>query len=274
MSDRHEASGAPGPAPTGAEGCLDREPLGTCLLFPRSCGPEGATFVAGDDAGVRLASYRFEGHPGAGWLLHFHGNGELAADYADDPGGHLFGLGVNLCFAEYRGYGPSTGTPTLRALLGDAEAQLRGLGVPPGRVVVYGRSLGSLAAIELAARHPDLAGVIVESGIADVAERLLLRVEQAEVPFPLDAVPAEVARYFDHRAKLGRYLGPLLVIHAERDDLVPARHARSLHAWGGGAERALVLLPRGDHNSLLWLNRDAYREAVGGFLDRLGLTGP
>jgi pimeloyl-ACP methyl ester carboxylesterase len=262
----------PGPDADGVAGCLDREPLGTCLFFPRACGPAGATFVDGGD-GVRLASYRVADHPGAGWLLHFHGNGELAREYAEDDSGPLRGLGVNVCFADYRGYGPSTGRPTLRNLLDDAAAQLRGLGVPPGRVVVYGRSLGSLAAIELAARNPDLAGVIVESGIADLAERLLEYVEQAEVPFPLEAVPAEVLRHFDHRAKLAAYRGPLLVIHAEGDDLIPPSHARDLHAWGGGTDRTLLLLPRGDHNSLIALNREAYRAAVAGFVGRVGVRG-
>ena len=261
----------PRPSPTGAEGCLDRPPLGTCLLFPRPSGPEGATFVDGD--GPRLASYRIEEHPDAGWLLHFHGNGELAANYGQDGSGPLIGLGVNVAFAEYRGYGASTGDCTLQALLDDAESHLRALGVAPRRVVVYGRSLGSLAAIELAGRHPYLAGIVVESGIADVAERLLVRVDPAVVGLSRNAVAAEVAHHFDHRAKLSRYRGPLLVIHAEHDELVDSRHARDLHAWGSGKDKELLLFPHGDHNTLIWLNRGTYRRTVQGFLDRVGLRG-
>ena len=249
---------------------LDHPLIGTSLFFPRQCDPDGASFV--DCGQVRLSCYRYDIYPKAGWLIHFHGNGELAADYAQGQSSALFGLGVNLCFAEYRGYGASTGVPTLRSLLDDCECHIRALGVPANRVVAYGRSLVSLAAIELASRHPDLAGLILESGIADLLERLEIRVNTASLGIPPAALAADVARHFDNRAKLQGYPGPMLVIHAEKDGMIDPRHARNLLAWGGGSDKELILFPLGDHNTIVRFNHVDYRNVVRAFLDRLGLT--
>jgi pimeloyl-ACP methyl ester carboxylesterase len=255
---------------TGATEYLDHPSIRTSLFFPRQCDPDEASFI--DCGKVRLSCYRYEFHPEDGWLIHFHGNGELAADYARGQSSVLFGLGVNLCFAEYRGYGASTGVPTLRSLLDDCECHFRALGVPANRVVAYGRSLGSLAAIEVASRHPDLAGLILESGVVDLFERLRIRVDLASLGIPDAALAADVARYFDNRAKLQTYPGPMLVMHTENDGLIDPRHARSLLAWGSGADKELILFPLGDHNTILHFNHVDYRHAVRAFLDRLGLT--
>jgi pimeloyl-ACP methyl ester carboxylesterase len=255
--------------PVPAPELLDHPSIGKSLFFPRRCGRDEASFV---DAGpVKLSSYRYNMHPRAGWVIHFHGNGELAADYARGQACLLFGLGVNLCLAEYRGYGASTGVPTLLSLLDDCEMQFKALGVPANRVVAYGRSLGSLAAIELASRHPNLAGLVIESGIANVFERLKIRVDLKSLGIPAETLATEVARHFDHRAKLRAYPGPLLVIHTEHDGMIDPRHARDLHAWGGGSDKELVLFPKGNHNTILQLNRLEYRQTVKSFLDRLGL---
>jgi pimeloyl-ACP methyl ester carboxylesterase len=259
-----------GSGPTGATEYLDHPSIGKSLFFPRECDPEGASFI--DCGQVRLSCYRCEIHPEAGWLIHFHGNGELAADYALGQSSALFGLGVNLCFAEYRGYGASTGVPTLRSLIDDCEFHLQALGVPANRLVAYGRSLGSLAAIELASRHRDLAGLILESGVADLLERLRVRVDLASLGIPPAALADDVARHFHNRAKLQAYPGPMLVMHTENDGMIDPRHAQNLLAWGGGAEKELILFPLGNHNTILQFNRVDYRRAVRSFLDRLGLT--
>ena len=55
--------------------------------------------------------------------------------------------------------------------------------------------------------------------------------------------PLGFARYFNHRAKLASYRGPLLVLHADQDDLLDAAHARRLCSWGGGVDKRLMLFP-------------------------------
>lgn len=136
------------------------------------------------------------------------------------------------------------------------------------RTFVFGRSLGSIYAIELAARYPRLAGLILESGIADPLERLLLRVSPEELGATLGEVTAEVRRLFDHQQKLSRYQGPLLVLHAAHDTLIDASHARRNYAWAAGRDKELRLLPHGDHNSIFTDNREEYLDALRALLAR------
>jgi pimeloyl-ACP methyl ester carboxylesterase len=171
---------------------------------------------------------------------------------------------------EYRGYGASEGAPALAAMLGDGQRVLQALGVPERRVVAFGRSLGSLYAVELARRCPSLAGLVLESGIADLLGPLRQRVRPEELGCGIEDLVAEVAEHFDQRAKLADYRGPLLVLHTEDDDLLNCAHARHLHAWGG-TDKQLLLFPEGGHNAIFTVNRDAYLRALRSFLDRAGL---
>jgi pimeloyl-ACP methyl ester carboxylesterase len=198
--------------------------------------------------------------------LHFHGNGEVVADYVPEMVDDLAALGANVLLAEYRGYGASTGAPSLGAMLDDAEAVFAASGLPAERVVLFGRSLGSLCAIELAARRPDVAGVILESGIADPLD--LLPVPPERLGVSRAALEAATAGLFDHRAKLGRYPGRMLVLHTARDGLIPLSHAERNVAWGGAppADKELVVFPRGDHNRIFLENRDEYLDRLGRFL--------
>lgn len=219
-----------------------------------------------------LACYAFRRHPQAGMILHFHGNGELAAEYATDSAEFFLCLGINVSFAEYRGYGASTGTPSLGAMLGDGEQIVRALGVPAERLVVFGRSLGSVYAIELARRLPQIAGLILESGIADILETWPVAESVLErCGFTRGNLLQEVATHFDHRAKLQHYSGPLLVLHSRHDQVVDCSHAERLHAWGGGSDKRLVIFPNGDHNTILSANYMEYVREVAQLLRRAGV---
>ena len=211
------------------------------------------------DRGLTLHCWRRETHPGAPWLLHFHGNGELVVDYVPGFADELAELGWNAAFAEYRGYGGSSGTPSIPAMLDDAETVMSALAVPAERVVAYGRSIGSYAAIELARRHPTLAGLVIESGIADPLERIRMRVSAEDLGVSDAALEAEVARLVDHRAKLGAYRGRLLVLHPSTTPWSTRRtpSAARVERLGRGrqADRAP---PQGDHNNVMSANADEY----------------
>jgi uncharacterized protein len=253
---------------------LDHPVLASRLFFPRHAELDQPFFVTAADGVSRLACFRATPHPGAPTLLHFHGNGEVVADYVPDMAEELARLGVNVLFAEYRGYGGSTGSPALGGMLDDAAAVLAASGESIDHIVLFGRSIGSLFAIELAARYPNVLGLILESGIADPLERTLFRVSPEELGTTLAELEAAIAERLDHRAKLGRYAGPLLVLHAANDRLVLPSHAERNVAWGGAAagEKELVLFSRGDHNSIFLSNHDGYLASLRRFLGRLGPT--
>ena len=102
-------------------------------------------------------------------LLFFHGNGEIVSDY-DNLVDYFSILGVELTIADFRGYGKSTGAPTLRAAIEDSHVILDYLMVNKilkNKICVMGRSLGSAPTIELCSKRSDIQGCILESGYAD-----------------------------------------------------------------------------------------------------------
>jgi pimeloyl-ACP methyl ester carboxylesterase len=251
---------------------LDDPLISRRVFHPRSTDREPNLVVDVGDA--RLGCHIHCPHPDAGWLLYFHGNGELAAEYVAAGYGDVFGrLGLNVGFVEYRGYGRSTGTPALAAMLGDGEAVLRAVGADPARTVAFGRSLGSLYAVELAARVPGLAGLVIESGIADLTELRSFPDELAGLGVDREELVREAGGAFDQRRKLAGYRGGFLAMHAAGDRLLDRSHADRLIDWAGGADKRKIVFPRGDHNSIFLQNADEYLRELGEFLARVGATG-
>lgn len=236
---------------------LDDPALAGCYLFPRRQ-PLPDPYVVHAD-GAELHCWRSPRRADAPLLVHFHGNGEVVADYVPDLAPLLIEAGFDVVLAEYRAYGGSTGTPTLRALADDAlavvDAVIAETGVKP---YIYGRSVGALPAVHAAA-HREIAGLILESGVAALDERLLL---YAGHLFDQDAVSAAAREGFDHAAKLARYDGPTLILHAAHDQLVTLRHAERHAKWTGGR---LVTFRRGDHNSILAWNLPAILQELKAF---------
>lgn len=241
---------------------LDHPLLCERYFFPRADLPPAVTRVAVD--GVELACAAHCPHADAPLIVHFHGNGETVADYFPLFAGALADAGLNAFFVEYRGYGGSSGRPALVRMLADVGPVLASLGAPPERTFVYGRSLGSIYAIEAVHRCPALAGLILESGIADPLERVLLRVTPEELGATLEALTLEVAAHLDHQRKLEAYPGRVLVLHASGDRTVDPSHAERNAGWARRAR--VVMFPRGDHNTILAENLRAIVRAVRQFV--------
>lgn len=191
-------------------------------------------------------------------LLFTHGNGELI-DFWPPAFEEPRRQGLAILLVEYPGYGRSGGRPTEESIVAAVVAAHDALASRPGidadRIVAHGRSLGGGAACALAARRP-LAALILESTFTDVAA--LAR------PF---GVPRALVRDpFDNLAVVREYRGPVLIVHGDRDRIVPPSHARRLHE--AAADSELVLLPHG-HNDMprAW-------GAVLEFLRRRGIVEP
>lgn len=230
-------------------------------------------FVTATDGESRLGCSRASPHQGdrALTVLHFHGNAEIVPDYVPTMANVLNSLGVNVFFAEYRGYGMSTGKPSLNAMLDDAECVFEALGVPASKVVAFGRSLGSLFAIEIAGRHPEIGGLILESGIAEPLDPAIARVSAEDLGTSPGELSAAVAERFDQHAKLARYDGPLLVMHTALDPLIPRAQAERLHDWGGApaAGKRLVIFDKGDHGTIFAANQEQYLSELAAFFARV-----
>ena len=219
-----------------------------------------------DCGNVRLACHYNQVDPDAVTVVHFHGNGEIVADYVDFLPDIFARFGCNCLLAEFRGYGMSDGRPELGRILDDVDTILDKLPSRPGKTVFFGRSVGSIPAIHAASLWPDAAGMIIESGIADVLERLLLRVHPMELGVSGQDLQQAVADRLDQEEKISAFNGPLLVLHTANDGLVDVEHAEKLFAWATTPDKKIEIFPRGDHNSIMMVNADAYFGLVGEFL--------
>ena len=246
---------------------LDHPLISRRYFFPRGGAPAEPFWV--DCGEAQLACSYIVRDPQAKTLIHFHGNGEIVSDYLPDFQEALLQLGVNVFLAEYRGYGGSTGAPSLVKMLDDTSAIFDAIGLPQEQLVIFGRSVGSIYALEFADRYPDIAGLVIESGIADPLSRIIFRVDPDELGVSEAQMAEEAAEYLDHQKKLERLRAPLLILHTEHDHIVDKDHAERNIAWAGCADKTLHLFPRGDHNTIMFLNGPEYMEQLRGFLGRL-----
>ena len=221
--------------------------------------PEGFRLItAAAPDGVVVHALDLPGPPGARTVVHFHNNRETMADGAELARAlHLRGLGVLL--VEYRGYGLSNaGDPSEEGLYSDAEAaldQLSRRGVGAERVVLFGASLGTGVAAEMARRGRGAALVLVTpyTSIPDVAS---------------DAVPLLPARLFipdrfDTLAKSPQIRVPTLVIHGDADEIVPFWMGDALARTIEGAR--LLRVAGGRHGDLFARDRDRLVAEIASF---------
>ncbi len=235
-------------------------------FFPRAGSISDPFRVDCGDAWLACSYHEID--PAAKTLVHFHGNGEIVDDWCGDFVALIQQMGCNCLLAELRGFGQSTGEPQLGRMLEDVVPTIEALGKPAGELIFFGRSVGSIFAIEAAARFPDAAGLVLESGVADVLERLLLRVEPQELGVGLAEFRQLVAQYFNHQQKMAAYSGPLLVMHCQDDGLVDVSHGQRLYEWAAGRKK-LKIFPQGNHNDIVFVNAREYFALLAEFIASL-----
>ena len=235
-------------------------------FFPRRGAFPNPFWVDCGDA--RLACSYHEIDPKAQTLLHFHGNGEIVDDWQGDFVSLIQKMGCNVFLAELRGYGQSTGEPQLGKMLEDVVPTVEALQRPASDLIFFGRSVGSIFAIEAAEKFPSAAGLIIESGVADVEERLLLRISPEELGVSVAEFESVISQNLNHQQKIKSYPGPVLVMHTQYDGLVDVSHGQRLYDWAGGRKR-LKIFPHGNHNDIMYVNAREYFGGLAEFIDSL-----
>ena len=206
----------------------------------------------------------------AATILFFHGNGEIVADY-DDLGIVYTDMGINFLPVDYRGYGRSTGRPTVTAVMRDCHTvfayvkkRLKEKGYT-GPVVVMGRSLGSAPALELAFHYRDeIDGLIIDSGFAHAGPLLLL--------FGIDMQVSGISEEqgFRNLDKIRSFDKPTLVIHAEFDHIIPFSEGRLLFDASPSRQKKFLKVPGANHNDIFSHGIAAYLESVKWLVDKSG----
>jgi fermentation-respiration switch protein FrsA (DUF1100 family) len=156
-------------------------------------------------------------------LLYFHGNGG-ALKLRAGRFARIVADGTGLLALSYRGYGGSTGRPSEVGLLRDAEAiyAYALARYPAERLVPYGESLGTGVAVALAAEHK-VGKVILDAPFTSAVD-----IGAAAYPF----LPVRLLMHDTFRSdeRIGKVTAPVLVLHGERDTIVPISYGERLYA--------------------------------------------
>jgi pimeloyl-ACP methyl ester carboxylesterase len=190
-------------------------------------------FIQGEEA--RLHAWHVKGEP---LVMYFGGNAEEVSWMLQEAAGRSPGTGWLL--VDYRGYGSSSGSPSERVLIEDALRWYDQMSSRYKTIYVFGRSLGSGVAVQLAAQRP-IAGVILVAPFDSL-------VELGKRYYPFLPVSWMLKHRFDSVSLAPAIRSPLLCIVATADEIIPAEHSKRLYdAWGG--EKRWVGLEGAGHNS-------------------------
>ncbi|MGH8690164.1 MAG: alpha/beta hydrolase [Burkholderiales bacterium] len=174
--------------------------------------------------GTRLHAWHAKGAPGSPLVIYFGGNAEEVSWFLDDAPRSAPETGWLL--VDYRGYGSSAGSPSEAALGADALQWYDHMSKSYKSIYVFGRSLGSGVAVQLAAARP-VAGVILVAPFDSL-------VEVGKHYYPFLPVRWMLRHRFDSAALATKIAAPLLCIVALRDDIIPTERSQRLYdAWAG-----------------------------------------
>lgn len=220
-------------------------------------------FEASD--GIRLHALHLS-HPTAQTLtIYFHGN---AGNVYHRLRGlqRLREIGTSVLALSYRGYGKSGGSPDEEGLYRDADAAYayatKALGYEPPRIFLFGRSLGSTTAVELA-KGKALAGVILISPLSNAAE-------QAEA-MGLGFATGLAGDAFDNVSKITKLKAPLLIVHGTRDRVIPITMGQKVYERAP-SEKKFHTIEGASHNDLSSRFAKVYWEAITAFMHRVQIA--
>ena len=223
---------------------------------------EDVEFRAAD--GARLHGWWVPAGARAPTLLLFHGNAGNISHRVELLARLHRELGANVFIFDYRGYGRSEGRPSEQGTYRDGEAAwlyLRGRAdLDPEAIVLYGRSLGSAVAVDLAVRKA-CRGVILEAPFTSAAE-------MARTILPLPGIGRLVRTRYDSLGKIKGLRVPQLVLHGDRDEVVPYRQGRRLYEAAPGPKEFYTVRGAG-HNDTYLVGGRAYFATLKRFLAEL-----
>ncbi|MBC8121578.1 MAG: alpha/beta fold hydrolase [Gemmatimonadaceae bacterium] len=202
-------------------------------------------------------------------LLYLHGNGiNIGANV--EHASRMQELGFSVLLVDYRGYGHSGGEfPSETQIYTDAQAIWHYLiyqrQVKPEHIFIYGHSLGGAVAIDLAVKHPEAAGLIVDSSFTALQE--VVRLSNKFWMFPVDLL---LNQHFDSIDKVRWLRMPVLFIHGMADDLIPFQMSERLFAAASSPKR-LALIPGGGHINSAEIDGPRYRAAIRTLVDQVYL---
>jgi fermentation-respiration switch protein FrsA (DUF1100 family) len=222
---------------------------------------EDVWFTSSD--GVELHGWLVPANPTSNLLMFCHGNAGNISHRLDNIL-RLNSLGISVFIFDYRGYGLSLGKITEKGFYLDTEAAGREARKwakkHKAKLIIFGRSLGSIAAVHLAA-NGSCNGLILESTFTNMGA-----VARTLYPLPF------LERGFKHRLnaldKIDRVNAPILFFHGDRDKIIPIQLGRELYN-AAPQPKEFVVIPGAGHNDTYWVGGKAYFSKIEAFVSKL-----
>ena len=209
--------------------------------------------------GVRLIAWHAPARTGQPTLLYFHGQGGTL-NARSRRFQRFMGEGWGVYMMTWRGYGGSTGSPSEANNVADAGIAydaLRKAGVEPSDIVLYGESLGTGVAVQLAAKKA-AAGVILDAPYTSTVD-----VAADRYPF----FPVRLAMHDTYQSS--RFIKdvrmPVLILHGEKDTIIPVQYGKRLYE-AANQPKQLKLFLNGGHTDLYY---HGALETVRGFMEQI-----
>ncbi len=198
-------------------------------------------------------------------VLYLHGNASNVGSNVEHA--HRFHrLGLSVFVMDYRGYGKSQGDfPSESQVYEDAQLAwdylVKQRGINPNQIYIYGHSLGGAIGIDLAVRHPEAAGLIVEGSFTST--RAMVNFQKGLFwMFPIDFL---LTQRFDSLSKVDRLQMPVLFIHGTADSVVPAQMSKKLFD-AAPEPKQLYIVPDGGHTNVAQIGGAEYLQILSQFL--------
>lgn len=222
--------------------------------------------AAGSGKVEQIYGWWIPSEPDTKVLLYLHGNGiNIGANV--EHAWRFHQLGFSVLLIDYRGYGRSEGSfPTEARVYQDATAAwdyLVNKRYQPEQIFLYGHSLGGAIAIDLAVKHPDAAGLIVESSFTSIREMV-----DYQGRFGMLPVELILNQRFNSISKMHALQMPLLFIHGTADWQVPDFMSQELYA-AAPEPKKLLLVPGAGHNDVAEVGGFQYLQTVQSFVEQV-----
>lgn len=194
--------------------------------------------------GTHVVIWERASAPSMPTIVYFHGNGGHLG-YRQHIFSEILRQGYGLIALEYRGYGTSEGMPSEEGFYADGRAAiqyaLNEQHIPNAKLILYGESIGSGVAVQMAT-ETEIGALVLQSPFTSATDI-------AAATYPWLPVRLLMKDRFESLSKIGKVNAPLLVLHGEADSIVPAAQGKALLEAANGAKHG-VFFPGRNHNDL------------------------
>ena len=244
-------------------------PSAEIVQTPRQAGLQFQDLYFTTADGVRLNGWFIPHRDARATLVWFHGNAGNISHRVENIKLLHDKVKINIFIFDYRGYGRSAGSVSEEGTYRDGAAALdyvsQQLGVEAKNLIIFGRSLGAAVAAEMALRFA-CRGLILETPFTSIRD-------MAQTVFPALPIGALLQTRFDVLEKVAKVKVPLLVLHGDRDDLVPYEHGKKVFA-AARAPKEFYTINGAKHNDTYLVGGDAYFERLRGFIETVQSNQP